>query len=434
MSELQDNSNQYTPNQLEVIYNDKNQIRYWMNLFIIGDFLIIKDEPLQVFKLDYRTNQAFFLHETLLEEELIKIIELDKSSVFLFFSSSIKVYNFVNNSIKEIEFFLNQETLSSDKIVSIYFKSNSDYSNNNNDLGFGLFAVDNGKYYISRNIYNADSKLDIILELIGQFSEAVQNFECKVFYSNENKSNENNKSLFISAISKNRIYYTIIAKLDEEYSHILNALKISWKVLHENPNERIQNYTFHYDPELGFPISYIIISDNFNVSYRKLQRDEQNYLKVQYENELNLIKEIKSFNNLIKQNETIVGIHHFDNILYLFFNQKVFIYNFSTRELIYEKKFSTIKHMYFNQLIGKEEYSLHFLTNTNLYFFTIKTRLKRDKFKDQNFNIKKTRSIDPYSSDADFEKLVRKFFYLKYKIVYSLFIIVLPSQFLIIES
>jgi hypothetical protein len=406
MSELNENFDQLTPNQLEVIYKDRNKIRYWMNLFIIGDYLIIKDEPIQVFKLDYKMNQAMFLHELLLEEELIKIIELDKFNVFLFFSSSIKVYNFVNNSLKEIEFFLNQETLASDKIVSIYFKSNSDDFSNYNDLGFGLFAVDNGKYYISRNIYNADSKLDIILEQIGQFSEAIQNFECKVFHSNESKSIENNKSLFLSAISKNKIYYTIIAKLDEEYSQILNSLKVSWKVLHENSNERIQNYTFHYDPELGFPISYIIISDNFNVCYRKLERDAQNNLTVQYENELNLIKEIKSFNNLIKQNETIVGIHHFDTILYLFFSQKVFIYNFSTRELMYEKKFSTIKHMYFNQLIGSEEYSLYFLTNTNLYYFSIKTKLKKEKFKDQNFNIKKTRTIDPYSSDAEFEKLV----------------------------
>lgn len=90
------------------------------------------------------------------------------------------------------------------------------------------------------------------------------------------------------------------------------------------------------------------------------------------------------------KNNDIVGVHHFDSIIYVCMRTKVYIYNMKNNKIMDFWVFDSepIKDLYIYDYGSKEKrpfYYLVFLTSRNMYF----SRMEKN-FEDQGFQIKKS--------------------------------------------
>lgn len=135
-------------------------------------------------------------------------------------------------------------------------------------------------------------------------------------------------------------------------------------------------FSIQYDSQLGNPLSLVLLKDNYKFSYIDFNKDLTQFadLKVIVNvQEIDFNTDSKNF-----KHKDIIGVHHYNSMIYICFKQKVYIYNLKVKTMIDLWNFDkdTIKDLYI--LDQKTSYYLIFLTTRNVYFSNIE-----QKFEDQ---------------------------------------------------
>ena len=125
-------------------------------------------------------------------------------------------------------------------------------------------------------------------------------------------------------------------------------------------------FSIQFDSNLGNPSSIVIVKDNYKFTYFELNKNLEQYNSG---NAIVTVQEI-DFKNEIKniKNKDLIGVHHYNFIIYICFKNSVYIYNLKNLKVIDFWNFDKepLKDLY---IFDKNKYYyLIFLTGRNVYF------------------------------------------------------------------
>jgi hypothetical protein len=254
----------------------KGEINFWQNIAVTDNYLIIKDDNIQIFEIDQNSNSAIFLFEVKVKEELLKIISIDKNNVFLFFSTSIVKFDIPTKNLHPVQFckIINDEKIpiNTSDITSIYFNEKIKLSFDEKNYYFGLMSVgEEGELLISKEIIEdkQTGNFEISCEPVRNFWKEVKHVELKVFYPRDKTISKG--SVFITIITNTIGWYTVIKipDLNDYYSLIEEFKRTKWNILFDISSINVSNiyHSFYYDTNYGTPVSFIALTDTLKLKY-----------------------------------------------------------------------------------------------------------------------------------------------------------------------
>jgi hypothetical protein len=430
----------------------KGEINNWQNIAVSDNYLIIKDNNIQIFEIDLNANIAIFLFEVKIKEELLKIISIDKNNIFLFFSTSVVKFDIPTKVLHPVKFckIINEEKIpiNTADITSIYFNEKIKLSFDEKNYYFGLMTVgEEGELLISKEILEEKEtgNFEISCEPVRNFWKDVKHVELKVFYPKDKALSRG--SFFITVITSTIGWYTVIKIPDlNDYNSLVEEFKkTKWNILFDLSSFSVGNifHSFYYDINYGTPISFVALTDTLKLKYvefDEIGRDGVEDGDINYSNKNNFhnfnnFDEIKNnhipgikreidinFENEIKISgldnrgiklENLVGTHHYFDTVYVSFKNRIFLFDIMNKEMLTFKKYESeyIRDVYIHDpnsdLDNKYFYHLYFLSNRNVYYSKIETNFKDEIFRKDvhNFNINDSKNEEFSSAreNAGFE-------------------------------
>lgn len=421
----------------------KGEINFWQNIAVTDNFLIIKDDNIQIFEIDQNSNSANYLFDVKVKEELLKIISIDKNNVFLFFSTSIVKFDIPTKNLHPVQFckLINEEKIpiNTSDITSIYFNEKIKLSFDEKNYYFGLMTVgEEGELLISKEIVEdkETGNFEISCEPVRNFWKEVKHVELKVFYPRDKSISKG--SVFVTIITNTIGWYTLIKipDLNDYYSLVEEFKRTKWNILFDISNLNVSKiyHSFYYDTNYGNPISFILLTDSLKLKYCEFEetRFYENDIKMRSPSNANDRKQEYNFSHSDQSNlhgsfpglpyqpikrevdidfeyeiknsgldnrglklENLVGTHHYHDTVYVSFKNRIYLFDIFNNEILTMKKYESeyIRDIYIhdpnNEFEHKNFYHLYFLSNRNVYYSKIETNFQTEFFRKQshNFNI-----------------------------------------------
>ena len=148
-----------------------------------------------------------------------------------------------------------------------------------------------------------------------------------------------------------------------------------WEEIY-NQNESIEKifFSIQFDSQMGNPSSLVILKDTYKFSYLEFNKDLSKFSR----NKAVLTTEDIDFNadSKISKHKDIIGVHHYNSIIYICFRDKVYIYNMKVRNIIDSWNFEKDRLQDLYILDKQKFYYLIFLTSRNVYFSNIEQKFE----------------------------------------------------------
>jgi len=374
-------------NTVKLNIKSNNKTINWQNIAVCENYLIIKDEKIEIFEINHKENSAEFRLDLKIEEELEKIITIDINNIFFLLSASIMKFDVFTRRSYSVAFskVSAQKTvpINRNQITALYFNEKIKLNKDDNNFYFGLMATrENGELHVSKELIkdNFNDALEIIFDPIVTFKKEIKHVELRLFYPNDDEKGY----YIITVLSHLTGWYALIRISFNDYASFTEELKnAQWKILYDYSGKILKTcYSIHYDANGGHPISFISISDTLKMKYVKFNEihDEEDLESfTRKEVEIDLDEEIKNFGDRgFSRTDSLVGIHHHSNIIYVSFKNRVYLFDINSKEIVTMKKFEseTIRDIYIEDPEYTDDhnfYNLYLLSNRNVYYSKIET-------------------------------------------------------------
>jgi hypothetical protein len=377
-----------------------DDIKSFENIALCDNYLIINDvDIILLYEIDLNTNSANFLTKIKTEQMLNKIMCIDQNNIFFFFSASIKKLDISKKEVLPVQIYkiVNEEKMyvNSSDVTSIYFCEKIKLNYEEKIYYFGLIGIGSeGDLMVSKEVYDdRDSgHIVIICDKVRTFHKDLKHVEIKLFYPKE--SDVSKGYLFIAVLATVIGWYTLIKMPDfNDYISLIDDIqKTEWSVFYDLSSELTKNifYSFYYDTNYSYPISFILLTDSLKLKFFEFDEvytEGKNFIKS--EKEIDFETEIKTSGNEGKglKKDNLVGTHHYGDYVYVFFKNRIFLYDIGKNEIITSKKFEAelIRDIYVHYPPvtndKKSFYHLYFLTYRHVYFSKIDTNYQSDQYR-----------------------------------------------------
>jgi hypothetical protein len=421
----------------------RNEKYHFQKFTAIDEYLLIKDDGVDVFVTDFNTNTTEFKFEIKIGEELKDLIAIDLNNIFLFSSNKCFKYDIALKKLSHVNFYktVHDEKISLEDISSIYFNNKTKLNSSLSNFYFGFIASD-GILYLSSNVHEDKdaATFNISCEEISNFRNEIKHIEYKIFYNKKDNSlngENNNGYCMITVLTQTNGYYTLVNILNtNDFSSFLDNVKLAnWIEFYnfDHLEEEISKifYSYHYDTNLGSPISFIVLTDTlqmiyceFSTKYDKPEKLISSKYKIDFHQEITK----NGFAGKGFKIAELIGIHHYDKSAYIGFKNKIFQYDLFQKEL-QSKKLETEAILDIGvydpslPFDRKPFYYLYFLSNRNVYFARIDTNYQIDKYRSNaaNFHINNESNPEDFSGSFYFEE--KKVNLLKINVIISVTIV-----------
>lgn len=151
---------------------------------MFDDTLLIYDEKLYAFKMDFQNQTANYESELPLNLELLEIFFIDLNNIFLKLSAGFIKYDLIKQTTHDIKFYKieNSQKEPIGDVTSIYFNEKISFKVNNRVYYFGLIASSKGELFISSEINenNDERDYEITCDLIRNFDDSIMKICVKI--------------------------------------------------------------------------------------------------------------------------------------------------------------------------------------------------------------------------------------------------------------
>ena len=153
-----------------------NKSNYLSKFSIYENYLLIFNEKLYSFEIDFSDNRASQISDFHKGEELIDIVFIDPSNIFLKYTTHYLKYNIFTNLSNQINFVkvVNGAEFPIEQISSLYFNDKLPFRVGEQDSYFGIFGTETGELFITKDISEDSSFIKVTCESIKQFDEPIK--------------------------------------------------------------------------------------------------------------------------------------------------------------------------------------------------------------------------------------------------------------------
>lgn len=202
--------------------------------------------------------------------------------------------------------------------------------------------------------------------------------------------NKNQQEFLLVMIFTKNSGSMLIMRISEDMSFdsLNKELKnpINWVQIYSQSDEVLDIYfSVHYDSALGNPSSVVIVKDNYRFTYIEFKSD----ITQHPDNPIMSSQEIDFKGDLkpgkIRDLTGIVGVHHYNSLIFLVLKHSVYIYSYKAKRMIdmWEFDKETLADLY---ILDKQQfYYLIFMTTRNVYFSLIH-QTKLEEFVESSIN------------------------------------------------